>query len=86
MVEVPHTSLVRNTPLLYNLWDARPEGLARGMEETMMYAGLLDGRPRSRELVWVMLAQRAARALSGLHLHGNVFGVEEGLMAEWAIQ
>ncbi|MDE2873963.1 MAG: DUF885 family protein [Gemmatimonadota bacterium] len=79
MVEVSHTSPVRNTPLLYNLWDARSEGLATGMEKMMMPAGLLDGRPRSRQLVWVMLARRAARALSGLHSHGNVFDMEEAV-------
>ena len=50
-----------------------------------MHAGLLDGKPRSRELVWVMLAQRAARALSGLYLHGNVFDMEEAVAhaTEW---
>ena len=42
----------------------------------MMQAGLFDDRPRSRELIWIMLAQRAARALSGLHLHGNEFTME----------
>ena len=69
-------SPLRVTPLLYNIWDARSEGLATGVEEMMMHAGLFDGRPRSRELVWIMLAQRAARALSGLYLHGNEFEME----------
>ncbi len=71
MTEVPHPSNVRSTPLRYNVWDARSESLATGMEEMVMHGGLLDGKPRSRELVWIMLAQRAARALSGLYLHGN---------------
>ena len=79
MAEAPHSSPVRSVPLLYNIWDARSEGLATGMEEMMMHAGLLDGKPRSRELVWIMLAQRAARALSGLYLHGNVFDMEEAV-------
>ncbi len=79
MVEAPHPSAVRSVPLLYNIWDARSEGLATGMEEMMMHAGLFDGKPRSRELVWIMLAQRAARALSGLYLHGNVFDMEEAV-------
>ena len=79
MVEAPHPSAVRSEPLLYNIWDARSEGLATGMEEMMMHAGLFDGKPRSRELVWIMLAQRAARALSGLYLHGNVFDMEEAV-------
>ena len=79
MREAPHPSSVRRVPLLYNIWDARSEGLATGMEEMMMHAGLFDGKPRSRELVWIMLAQRAARALSGLQLHGNVFDMEEAV-------
>ena len=85
MAEAPHPSDVRSTPLLYNAWDARSEGLATGMEEMTMHAGLLDGKPRSRELVWIMLAQRAARALSGLYLHGNVFDMEEAVAhaTEW---
>jgi len=79
MVEAPHPSPVRSVPLLYNIWDARSEGLATGMEEMLMHAGLFDGKPRSRELVWIMLAQRAARALSGLYLHGNEFDMEEAV-------
>ena len=79
MVEAPHASAVRRTPLLYNIWDARSEGLATGMEEMAMHAGILAGKPRSRELVWIMLAQRAARALSGLYLHGNVFDMEQAV-------
>ena len=27
-----------------------------------MHAGLFDDRPRSRELIWILLVQRAARA------------------------
>ncbi len=79
MAQAPHSSAVRSVPLLYNIWDARSEGLATGMEEMMMHAGLFAGSPRSRELVWIMLAQRAARALSGLYLHGNVFDMEEAV-------
>jgi len=81
----PGASQLRITPLLYNIWDARSEGLATGVEEMMMHAGLFEGRPRSRELVWIMLAQRAARALSGLYLHGNEFEMEEAVehSIEW---
>ncbi len=79
MERAPHPSQVRRVPLLYNIWDARSEGLATGMEEMMMHAGLFDDSPRSRELVWIMLAQRAARALSGLYLHANVFDMEEAV-------
>ena len=37
----------------------------------MMQAGMFDARPRSRELVYILLAQRAARALGDLHMHAN---------------
>ncbi len=79
MREAPHPSPIRRVPLLFNIWDGRSEGLATGMEEMMMHAGLFDAKPRSRELVWIMLAQRAARALSGLYLHGDVFDMEEAV-------
>ena len=79
MRENPHPSPIRAVPSLYNIFDARSEGLATGVEEMFMHAGLFDDRPRSRELIWIMLAQRAARALSGLMLHGNEFTMEEAV-------
>ena len=36
-----------------------------------MHAGLYDDRPRSREVVWIMLAQRAARGIGSLLAHAN---------------
>ncbi len=80
MREAPHRSPIRRVPSLYNIFDARSEGLATGVEEMFMHLGLLeDNSPRARELVWIMLAQRAARALSGLMLHGNEFEMEEAV-------
>jgi hypothetical protein len=70
MREEPHASPIRATPLLYNIFDSRAEGVATGMEEMMMHAGFLDKRPRERELIWVLLAQRDARGLGGLYQHG----------------
>jgi len=73
MREEPHESPIRRGALLYNIFDSRNEGTATGVEEMFMHLGLLEGSPRSRELTWIMLAQRAARAISGLHLHGGGF-------------
>ncbi|MCA6075445.1 DUF885 family protein [Fulvivirga sedimenti] len=70
MRDEPHPSIIRSTPLQFNIFDGRAEGMATGAEEMFMHAGLYEGRPRGRELVWVMLAQRAARALGALHQHG----------------
>jgi len=77
MREEPHKSPIRKTPLLENIFDSRAEGMATGMEEMMMHAGLLDAKPRARELVWVLLAQRAARALGGLYQHGLEMSIDE---------
>ena len=42
-----------------------------------MHAGLYDDNPREREIVWIMLAQRAARGLASLHAHSNDFTMKE---------
>ncbi|HEV8149043.1 MAG TPA: DUF885 family protein, partial [Gemmatimonadales bacterium] len=42
-----------------------------------MQAGMLDSRPRSRELVYVLLAERAARALGDLRMHSNEVTLEQ---------
>ncbi len=85
MATDPHPSPIRSTPLLYNIWDSRAEGVATGMEEWMMNAGLFDDRPRSRELMYILVAQRAARALAGLFMHSNDFTQEEAVAfaARW---
>lgn len=73
----PHESPIRRGPLLYNIFDSRNEGTATGVEEMFMHAGLYDDRPRSRELVWIMLAQRAARGLGSLYAHANQMTMAE---------
>lgn len=77
MRDEPHASLIRRSPLLYNLWDSRNEGVATGVEEMFMHMGLHDDSPRSRELVWILLAQRAARGLGSLYAHANMKSMEE---------
>jgi hypothetical protein len=79
MEHEPHASPIRRVPLLYNIWDTRAEGLATAMEEMMASAGLYDGKPRSRELVYVMIAQRAARGLAGLRMHSNALSIEQAV-------
>ena len=73
----PHSSPIRRGPLLYNVWMSRSEGMATSMEEWMMHAGLYDESPRSRELVWIMLLNRAARGLGNLYAHANELTMEQ---------
>jgi hypothetical protein len=81
----PHPSPVRQGALLYNIFDSRNEGTATGVEEMFMHAGLYDDSPRSRELVWILLAQRAARGLGSLYAHANEMTMEEagGVHQDW---
>ncbi|MEM8933429.1 MAG: DUF885 family protein, partial [Acidobacteriota bacterium] len=67
----PHPSPIRRGALLYNIFDSRAEGMSTGVEEMMMHAGLFDDQPRAREVVWIMVAQRAARGLGSLYVHSN---------------
>ncbi|WNB17857.1 hypothetical protein [Marivirga arenosa] len=73
----PHQSEIRKGPLLYNIFDSRNEGTATAVEEMFMHAGLYDDSPRTREIVYIMIAQRAARGLGSLYAHANEMTMEE---------
>jgi len=73
----PHASEMRRAPLLYNIFDSRNEGMATAVEEIFMNAGLYDNNPRVREIVYILIAQRAARGLGSLYAHANEMTMEE---------
>ena len=73
----PHASEIRRDPLLYNIFDSRNEGMATAVEEIFMNAGLYDDNPRVREIVYILIAQRAARGLGSLYAHANEMTMEE---------
>jgi hypothetical protein len=81
----PHSSEIRREPLLYNIFDSRNEGMATAVEEMFMQAGLYDDNPRVREIVYIMIAQRAARGLGSLYAHANEMTMEEagGIHSEY---
>ncbi|MFK8163195.1 MAG: hypothetical protein AB8H12_12085 [Lewinella sp.] len=81
----PHASPIRSGPLLYNIFDSRNEGVATAVEESFMQAGLYDDNPRVREIVYIMIAQRAARGLGSLYAHANEMTMEEagGIHSEY---
>ena len=72
-----HKSEIRREPLLYNIFDSRNEGTATAVEEMFMQAGLYDDSPRTKEIVYIMIAQRAARGLGSLYAHSNDMTMEE---------
>ena len=81
----PHPSPIRRTAPLFNIFADRSEGLATAMEEMVMHAGLYDDNPRAREIVWIMLANRAARGLASLRVQANEIDLAQAgrFHAEW---
>jgi uncharacterized protein (DUF885 family) len=77
MKNTPHASPIRRDPLLYNIFVTRTEGHATGWEEMMLQAGMFDGSPRTRELIYILLEQRAARAMGDLRMHAGLATLEE---------
>ena len=61
----------------YYISGIRAEALATGMEENLMHLGMLDQKPRARELTYLLRVFRAIRALSDLKMHSNEFTLEE---------
>ena len=84
MRERPHPSPIRRGPLLYNIWLSRAEGNATAMEAMMLDAGLFDKEPRSREVVWIMQAQRAARGLAALYAQANQIDLKAAMAMQVA--
>ena len=72
----PNPNPLRKDALLYNIFDSRSEGLATAVEEMFMHAGLYNKNPRAREIVYILIAQRAARGLGSLYAHANMMSME----------
>jgi hypothetical protein len=85
MRDEPNASPIRRQILLSNIWDNRAEGFATAFEELVMHAGLYDDNPRAKELVWIALANRAARGLASLYVQSNQFTLEQAghFQGEW---
>ncbi len=81
----PRASPIRQVPPLFNIYSDRSEGFATAMEENVMQAGLYDDIPHGRELVWIMLANRAARGLASLHVQANEINLAQAgeFHAQW---
>ncbi|ESQ85141.1 hypothetical protein AEAC466_05365 [Asticcacaulis sp. AC466] len=73
----PNASQIRANVPLYDMYDSRSEGMATAVEELLLHAGLYDDTPRGREIVWIMLANRAARGLASLYVQSNDMTLRE---------
>jgi uncharacterized protein (DUF885 family) len=77
MAVQPHQDPIRRDALLYNTFVTRTEGFATAFEEIMAHEGFVDNHPHSSELIYVLVAERAARALGDLHLQSNEFTMDQ---------
>jgi len=73
----PNKNIIRKDPVLYNIFDSRNEGVATAVEEMFMQLGLYENNPRSKEIVYILIAQRAARGLGSLYAHANLMTMED---------
>lgn len=81
----PPASPVRSAPALFSIYANRSEGYATAFEEIAMRAGLYDDIPHGRELVWIALANRAARGLASLYVQAGKMDLAQAgkFHAEW---
>lgn len=70
---------VRGVGRPFHIAGIRAEALATGIEEMLTHLGLLDERRRSRELAYILVAFRAARAAADLKMNSNELSFEEAL-------
>jgi uncharacterized protein (DUF885 family) len=57
----------------------RIEGWGFYLEEAMMHGGLLDDRPRTRELFWIFAIARAVRNKAEVMMHTNQWTVAQAV-------
>lgn len=70
---------IRGTERLFFIDGSRAEGLAFYWEEFMQQAGFLDKRPKTREINYILQANRAARLLPELMMHSNAWTFDQAL-------
>ena len=68
---------IRGERRLFGIDMIRSEGLAYGLEELLMIAGLLDENPRAKEVNYIAMAFRSVRGIADLKLHSNEFTLTE---------
>lgn len=73
------TRPIRGTKRLFFIDGSRAEGLAFYWEEFMQQAGFLDKRPKTREINYILQANRAARVLPELMMHSNEWTFDQAL-------
>ena len=76
---------IRGARRLFGVDRVRSEGIAFGLEEMMLQAGLFDKRERGNEICAIAMAYRAVRGMADLKMHSNEFTFDEACQfdADW---
>ena len=69
----------QGTPRLFFIDGTRAEGWSYDLEEFIQHAGLLDDRPKTKVINYILQAKRAARVLPELKMHSHEWTVEDAL-------
>ena len=70
---------IRGQTRLYDIDMIRNEGMAFGLEEVFLHAGIYEERPRAEEINLIAKAFRAVRGLADLNIHSNAFTLSDAL-------
>ena len=70
---------IRGQRRLYDIDMIRNEGMAFGLEEVFLHAGIYEERPRAEEINLIAKAFRAVRGLADLNIHSNEFNLSDAL-------
>lgn len=70
---------IRGVIRLFDIHEARSEALSFAVEEMLMQLGWLDSHPRAREITYIWMIFRAARAIVDLKMHSHDYSMQEGI-------
>jgi uncharacterized protein (DUF885 family) len=70
---------IRGVRRLYAIDKIRSEGLAYGLEDILVHAGLIDNRLRAMEMHYIAIAFRAVRGIADLKMNNNEFTLKEAI-------
>lgn len=70
---------IRGQGRLFFVNGVRSEGWAQYLEEMVHQMGLLDERPKTREITYILAAKRAARLAPELRMHANEWTYAEAM-------
>jgi len=70
---------IRGVRRLYAISKIRSEGLAYGLEEILVQAGLIDNRLRAKEINYIAIAFRAVRGIADLKMNNNEVTLKEAI-------